>query len=99
MARKQISAESIIDQKIENEHNHNPEVDARMVALHKEVDSKLDEAKGKFTAIAVVGVTEDGSFDLLTNVSQYSYLQWLLNKGSFELFIHEKNAGVEKKAA
>lgn len=60
-------------------------------ALRAQVDAKLDEAKGKFTAIAVVGVTEDGGFDLLTNVSQYSYIQWLLNKASFELFIHEKN--------
>lgn len=59
--------------------------------LRAQVDEKLNEAKGKFTAVAIVGVTEEGGFDLLTNVSQYSYIQWLLNKASFELFIHEKN--------
>ena len=69
--------------------------------LREQVNAKLSEASGKFTAVAIVGVTEDGNFDLITNVSQYSYIQWLLNKGSFELFIHEKNANgaPEQKAA
>lgn len=82
-AAKKINVDDVL--------NEQTEVD-QFEQLRSEVNAKLAEAKGKFTAIAIVGVTEEGQFDLVTNVSQYSYLQWLLNKGSFELFIHEKNA-------
>jgi len=96
MARKTIKATDVLEPK---EELVGGEVGTdNFDNLRNQVNSKLDEAKGKFTAVAIVGVTEDGTFDLVTNVSQYSYLQWLLGKGSFELFIHEKNANMPKAA-
>lgn len=73
--------------------------EAHFAELKEKANKELEGAKNKFTAIAIVGVTEDGQFDVVTNVSQYSYIQWLLNKGSFELFIHEKNANAAQASA
>lgn len=85
-AAKKINIEDVINEK-----------PSEFDALREQVNEKLEEAMNKFTAVAIVGVTEDGGFDFITNVSQYSYIQWLVNKASFELFIHEKNASARSK--
>jgi len=52
----------------------------------------LEAAKGKFPVVVVIGLTEGNQLDVTTNVPQYPTLQWILNRGSFELLLHEKQS-------
>jgi hypothetical protein len=50
----------------------------------------LDDAKDKFPVVMVIGLTKENLLDVTTNIPQYPTLQWLLNRASFELLLHEK---------
>jgi len=52
----------------------------------------LDGAKGKFPIVMVIGLTEGNQLDITTNSPQYPTLQWILNRASFELLLHEKQS-------
>jgi hypothetical protein len=49
----------------------------------------LEQNKGKFPAVVVIGVNPDGNINLDSNLTSYSMLQYILNKASFNLFVHE----------
>lgn len=51
----------------------------------------LDESKNKFEGVLVIGVTDTGHLDINSNVTQYPWLQYALQRAGFELLIHEKN--------
>lgn len=55
-------------------------------------NSILDGAKGKFPIVVVIGLTEGNQLDVTTNSPQYPTLQWILNRASFELLLHEKQS-------
>ena len=74
--------------------NDTPEVKANS-ELEKAItdgNSILDSAKGKFPIVVVIGLTENNQLDITTNSPQYPTLQWILNRGSFELLLHEKQS-------
>ncbi len=52
----------------------------------------LEEAKGKFSVVVVVGLLENGLIDITSNLPQYPTMQWMLDRAKFELHIHEKNS-------
>lgn len=56
-------------------------------------DDVLKEAVGKFPVVLVIGLDDGGrDIDFATNVPQYTFMQWLLQKAQFELNIHERNS-------
>lgn len=54
-------------------------------------DQVLNNAKGKFEVVLVIGLDSKNNLDVTSTNNNYPILQWLLNKASFELNIHEKN--------
>lgn len=53
-------------------------------------DQALENAKGKFQTTVVIGLDEKNNIDVSSSSNSYVVLQWLLNRASFELLIHEK---------
>jgi len=49
----------------------------------------LDANKDKFPAVIVLGISEDGNINLDSNLTSYPMVQYILNKASFNLFVHE----------
>lgn len=62
------------------------------------MNAPLERAKDKFVATIVVGLTPDGVLDLETDMSSYPHMQHLLNRASFELFIHENKSERSREA-
>jgi hypothetical protein len=56
-----------------------------------EADKILEEAKGRFPLVIVLGLNPQGQIDVTTNQPHYPTLQWLLNRAGFELLLHEKS--------
>lgn len=56
------------------------------------MNAPLERAKDKFAALMVIGITSNGVLDIETDMSSYPHMQHLLNRASFELFIHENKA-------
>lgn len=53
-------------------------------------DTALENAKGKFEQVVVIGLDARNNVDISSSSNSYVVLQWLLNRASFELLIHEK---------
>ena len=53
-------------------------------------DQALDNAKGLFEHVAVIGLKKNGKVDIIPTIATYQFTQWLLNRASFELLIAEK---------
>lgn len=54
-------------------------------------DQVLEQSKGKFDNVIVIGVGVDGKLDINSNNITYPFLQYALNKASFLLNVHENN--------
>lgn len=66
---------------------------AKELTLKEVGDKLLEDAKGRFEGIIILGVTgADTPIDISTNVPQYAWLHHMLQKTGFELLLHEKNA-------
>lgn len=61
-------------------------------------DSILENAKGKFKNVVVIGWEENGNVDIATDVPQYPFLQYILNRVSFQLHVHEMNQRGQKNS-
>jgi hypothetical protein len=59
-------------------------------SIFADANKILDDAKDKFPVVMVIGLTKENLLDVTTNIPQYPTLQWLLNRASFELLLHEK---------
>lgn len=56
------------------------------------IDNILEEAKkNNFDNIVIIGHNNNGVIDIATNLPQYPFLQYLLNRASFELSVHERS--------
>lgn len=60
--------------------------------IHDAANKVLEEAKGKFENVAIVGVTPDGKIDVATTIPSYIALHHLFNRMIFELIVHERLA-------
>jgi hypothetical protein len=58
----------------------------------EKVDSLLAEAKGKFKAMVLVGVSEKGTMEILSEPANVAVNHWILNRALFELNLLEKGA-------
>jgi len=56
------------------------------------VDGLLAEAKGKFKAMVLVGIEEDGTMEILSEPANVAINHWILNRALFELNLLEKGA-------
>ena len=56
------------------------------------VNELLAEAKGKFKAMVLVGIEEDGTMEILSEPSNVAVNHWILNRALFELNLLEKGA-------
>lgn len=69
----------------------NEDVDTVSEAQPLTADNVLDQSKGQFTNVIVIGVRRDnGKLDIGTDVPQYPFLQWMISKAAFELHLHER---------
>jgi hypothetical protein len=76
-------------------------VNDQVVEAKARAAAELEAAKGDdYTAVVVIGVREDGSLSMRTNVGSFEFTQYLFNRSSFELFIkqreHEAQAAVKE---
>lgn len=55
------------------------------------VNEVLEQSKGKFNSIVVIGFDVEGKFDIATTLNNYPSIQYLLSKAAFEMQVHEKN--------
>lgn len=55
-------------------------------------DVVLEGSKGKYISAVIVGIREDGSIDVASNLKSYEYVQYLFHRASFETFIHQRDA-------
>jgi len=54
------------------------------------VDELLAEAKGKFKAMVLVGVEENGTMEIMSEPANVAVNHWILNRALFELNLLEK---------
>lgn len=64
---------------------------------HTSANEVLEACRDKFPAVLVIGLTDDRIPVFNTNVGDYQFLQWLLNRSSLELLLHEKNQDAETR--
>lgn len=62
----------------------------------QEADTKIEEAKGKFEEVLVVGIRPDGVMDISSTMNSYADIQYFLHKTSFKLFNHEDYRGQQQ---
>lgn len=60
-------------------------------------DEVLENAKGNFQSLLVIGFKQDGEFDLASTLNNFPSIQYLLQKAAFEMFVLEKNMTQSKK--
>jgi len=60
------------------------------------VDTLLDDCKGKLNAALVAGFDENGNAFISSSVKNVPYMHWILNRAIFELGLFEKQ-NVEMK--
>lgn len=65
----------------------------------KTPNSVLDDAKDKFEAIMVCGVTKDGEIVISSSMTNVLGMHWLLNRSLFEVCLFEKQSLEQKEAA
>jgi len=63
------------------------------------VDTLLDECKGKLHTALVTGFDENGNAFISSSVKNIPYMHWVLNRAIFELGLFEKqNVEMEDEA-
>lgn len=82
MARKKISSTASSQIKAD--------IDAPIIPTGA-ADNLLEESKGKYASVLVLGVKEDGGTESVTNIESFPFAQYLLNRTSFELFIVQRS--------
>jgi len=65
--------------------------------MNESADKILESAKGKYPVVLVLGVDGNDILNMITNVPQYQFMQWLINKASFELYINERDSKQTKE--
>lgn len=71
----------------------------KTASMKDQASAVLEESKGKFEGVLIIGVTDSGQLDVNSNVTQYPWLQYVLQRAGFELLIHEKNQTAAKVEA
>lgn len=80
MARTKKAKEAVENnQKVDKDVKSNPVVDA------------CEAAKTKFKDVVIVGLTDDDLIDVIPSTPYYSHINHILNRGLFEILIHEKS--------
>ena len=51
----------------------------------------LDDAKDQFEAVLTIGVTKEGKLDVITNLSSFPHMQWMLQRAGLELLLVERD--------
>ncbi len=54
-------------------------------------DETLENSKGKFASVFVIGVKPDGGLETVTDLESFQYVQYILGRTSFELFTIQRN--------
>lgn len=67
------------------------------VANLSPVETALDNAKGMFESLIVVGVKSDGNVDLVASHPSFPHMQTMLQDAQFELFLYKKGQLNQKK--
>ena len=60
-------------------------------------DNALEGSVGKYASAVIIGVGEDGSIDISSNLTSYELIQYLFSRASFETFVHQRNSEQQKE--